>query len=66
VDLLTADLRSCQLESVMLTQLAQFGIELASQFVAAAVADQWVEGLSVRIWACSANLGYFPETTSRI
>ena len=29
-----------------LAQLAQFGIELASRFVAAAVADQWFEGLS--------------------
>lgn len=50
----------------VLTQLAQFGIERASQFVAAAVADQWVEGLRRGIWACSANLGYFPGTTSWI
>jgi hypothetical protein len=49
-----------------LAQLAQFGVERGSQFVAAGVMDQEVKGLRERIWACSANQGYFLAAASQI
>ena len=49
-----------------LTQLAQFWIKRGSQFVAAPLWNQGVEGLRRAVLACSGDLGYFLEATSQI
>ena len=49
-----------------LAQLAQFGLELASRFVAAGESNQGVGCRKDRIWACSANQGSFRAFASQI